>query len=128
MESGEEYREYLIALIKEKGLEHHVLFVNDFVSTEALTTYLTACDIYITPYINEAQITSGTLSFAVGAGAAVLSTPYWHAKDLLADGRGILFDFKNYKELKNILIDLFDNPKKLEDLRIKARHHGEKTT
>lgn len=128
LESGEEYREYLIELIKEKGLEQHVLFVNDFVSTEALTTYLTACDIYITPYINEAQITSGTLSFAVGAGAAVLSTPYWHAKDLLADGRGILFDFKNYKELKNILIDLFDNTKKLEDLRIKARHHGEKTT
>ncbi|UZJ64120.1 hypothetical protein OKW96_17215 [Sphingobacterium sp. KU25419] len=97
MESGEEYREYLIELIKEKGLEQHVLFVNDFVSTEALTTYLTACDIYITPYINEAQITSGTLSFAVGAGAAVLSTPYWHAKDLLADGRGILFDFKIIK-------------------------------
>lgn len=128
MESGEEYRDYLISLMQEKGLDNHLIFVNDFVSTEALKTYLTACDIYITPYINEAQITSGTLSFAIGAGAAVLSTPYWHAKDLLADGRGILFDFKNYKELKNILIDLFDNPKKLEEFRNRARQHGEKTT
>lgn len=128
LESGEEYREYLTTLIKQMGLENNIIFVNDFVSNETLTTYLTACDIYITPYINEAQITSGTLSFAVGAGAAVLSTPYWHAKDLLADGRGILFDFKNHKELKNILIDLFDNPKKLEELRSRARHHGEKMT
>jgi hypothetical protein len=66
----------------------------------------TASDIYITPYLNEAQITSGTLSYAVGAGSAVISTPYWHATELLADGRGKLFNFNDSECLSTILIEL----------------------
>jgi glycosyltransferase involved in cell wall biosynthesis len=79
-------------LAKDLGVENNIAFVNKFVSEEELHQYLTACYLYITPYLNEAQITSGTLSYAIGAGAAVVSTPYWHAQELLADNRGKLFD------------------------------------
>ncbi|KAI1693092.1 glycosyl transferases group 1 domain-containing protein [Ditylenchus destructor] len=74
--SGEEYRDYLKSLIDTYKLGEHVQFVNSFVSQSDLVTYLSACDVYVTPYVNEAQITSGTLSYAIGAGAAVVSTPY----------------------------------------------------
>ena len=80
--NGEEYRDSLKSLAKNLGVEKNVAFVNKFVSEEELHQYLTACYIYITPYLNEAQITSGTLSYAIGAGAAVVSTPYWHAQEL----------------------------------------------
>ena len=93
--SGEEYRIFLMRLIKNLQLEDHVVFLNQFIDVQDLFKYLSATDIYITPYLNESQITSGTLSYAVGVGAAVLSTPYWHAAELLADGRGRLFDFGN---------------------------------
>ncbi|MFN2128632.1 MAG: glycosyltransferase, partial [Anaerolineales bacterium] len=83
-QSGEEYRIYLLRLVKNLQLEKHILFLNKFIDTEDLFKYLSAADIYITPYLNEAQITSGTLSYAVGVGSAVISTPYWHALELLA--------------------------------------------
>ncbi len=86
--AGEEYRSYLKMLIKTLKLENNVFFFNEFVNQKDLFRYLYATDIYITPYLNEAQITSGTLSYAVGTGAAVISTPYWHAQELLADGTG----------------------------------------
>jgi glycosyltransferase involved in cell wall biosynthesis len=91
--SGEEYRIFLMRLVKKLHLEKHVMFLNQFIDVQDLFKYLSATDIYITPYLNESQITSGTLSYAVGVGAAVLSTPYWHAAELLADGRGRLFRF-----------------------------------
>ncbi|TRZ52910.1 glycosyltransferase, partial [bacterium] len=121
---GEEYREYLLRLVKEYGLEDYVYFYKNFVPEELLMEYLYASDIYITPYLNEAQITSGTLSYAVGAGTAVISTPYWHAQELLADGRGILFDFHNHEHLGNILLDLLDNRQKIEQLREAASEYG----
>ena len=77
---GEEYRNYLKLLVEKNNLRKHVYFFNKYVSNEELFEYLSAIDIYITPYLNEAQITSGTLSYAIGAGAAVISTPYWHFK------------------------------------------------
>jgi len=77
--SGEEYRDHLKTLAAQLNVSAHLSFVNKFVSEEELVNYLTAAEIYVTPYLNEAQITSGTLSYAVGAGAAVVSTPYWHA-------------------------------------------------
>ena len=86
--SGEEYRIFLMRLIKSLQLEKNVVFLNEFLDERDLFKYLYACDIYITPYLNEAQITSGTLSYAVGVGAAVISTPYWHAAELLADDTG----------------------------------------
>lgn len=121
---GEEYREYLQRLVKEHRLENYVYFYKNFVSEDLLMEYLYAADIYITPYLNEAQITSGTLSYAIGAGTAVISTPYWHAQELLADGRGILFDFHNHEQLGNILLDLLDNRNKLEQLREAASEYG----
>ena len=75
------------------GVREHVVFRDQFVTTEELCGYLQAADIFVSPYLNEAQVTSGALSYAMGAGAAVVSTPYWHAQELLADGRGRLFPF-----------------------------------
>ena len=122
--SGEHYRQYLKLLVREKRLENHVVFINQFVDEKTLLQYLSSTDIYVTPYLNEAQITSGTLSYAVGAGAACVSTPYWHAKELLADGRGELFDFKDYNQLEEIMSGLLDNQKKLQDLKSKAYEYG----
>jgi glycosyltransferase involved in cell wall biosynthesis len=93
-----------------------------------LFKYLSATDIYITPYLNEAQITSGTLSYAIGVGSAVISTPYWHAAELLADGRGRLFNFNDSDELTSILIELLDNPDELNMLKSKAKEYGRKIT
>jgi len=124
--SGEEYRNYLALLVKKYNLENNVSFLKTFVSEETLFEYLSACDIYVTPYLNEAQVTSGTLSYAIGAGAAVISTPYWHAQELLAQGRGCLFDFKDSQQLAEILNDILDNPQKLKELRNKASDYSKK--
>ncbi|GET34519.1 glycosyl transferase [Prolixibacter bellariivorans] len=126
--SGEEYRIFLMRLVKNLQLEKHVLFLNEFIDERDLFKYLYACDIYITPYLNEAQITSGTLSYAVGVGAAVLSTPYWHAEELLADGRGRLFNFNNSGELATILIALLEHPEEMNKLKKKALEFGVKIT
>jgi glycosyltransferase involved in cell wall biosynthesis len=126
--SGEEYRNYLQQLVKSLHLNKHVFFLNEYINQKELFKYLSAADIYITPYINEAQITSGTLSYAIGAGSAVVSTPYWHAEELLADGRGMLFNFNDSDGLSGILIELLDNPDLLEDLRKKAHDYGKKIT
>ncbi len=126
--SGEEYRNYLQRLIKSLNLGDHVFFMNEFVNQKELFKYLSASDIYITPYLNEAQITSGTLSYAIGVGSAVISTPYWHASELLADGRGRLFNFNDSDELSRILLELLDNPNVLKDLRKKAFDYGKTIT
>ncbi|HEU4903474.1 MAG TPA: glycosyltransferase family 4 protein [Flavisolibacter sp.] len=126
--SGEEYRVSLLLLIKKLKLEKHVIFLNEFISEEELFQYLYAADIYITPYLNEAQITSGTLSYAVGSGAAVISTPYWHAAELLAENRGCLFNFNDADGLSDMLMDLFDHPQKLTALRKNAYTYGREIT
>jgi len=126
--SGEEYRNYLQHLVKSLNLGDHVFFLNEYINQKELFKYLSACDIYITPYTNEAQITSGTLSYAIGVGSAVVSTPYWHAAELLADGRGKLFDFNDSEGLSTILMELLDNPDLLKNLRKKAYDYGRKIT
>jgi len=123
-QSGEEYRVFLMRLVKTLHLENNVVFLNEFLNEQDLFKYLYACDIYITPYLNEAQITSGTLSYAVGVGAAVLSTPYWHAAELLADGRGKFFDFGDAKGLSKTLTELFDHPDELKAMKKKANDYG----
>jgi glycosyltransferase involved in cell wall biosynthesis len=90
---GERYRDELQALARRLGVERHVQFVGDFVDEDELISWLNAADIYVTPYLNPAQITSGTLAYAVGLGKPVVSTPYAHAAELLADGFGRLVDF-----------------------------------
>ena len=87
---GERYRDELASRVRRLGLESHVRFVNEYVDAPTLQAWLSACDIYVTPYLSEAQITSGTLAYAVGLGKAVISTPYWHAQELLAGRRGQL--------------------------------------
>jgi len=126
--SGEEYRNYLQQLVKSLNLKKYVFFLNEYINQKELFKYLSAADIYITPYTNEAQITSGTLSYAIGVGAAVVSTPYWHAAELLADGRGRLFDFNDSIGLSTILIELLDNPNELSNLRKRAYKYGRKIT
>ena len=122
--AGEEYRDYLQSLIKQNGLENNVIFINQYVSEFELMLYLKAADIYVTPYLNKAQITSGTLSYAVSGGCAVLSTPYWHAEELLADGRGVLFDFGKHLQLAEKVNELLDNPESLQKLQQKAYDYG----
>jgi len=122
--SGEEYRDHLKSLAAQLNVSKHLCFINKFVSEEELVNYLSAAEIYVTPYLNEAQITSGTLSYAVGAGAAVVSTPYWHATELLADNRGRLFDFKNADALSDTINELLDQERVLNELKENAYSYG----
>ncbi|WP_298670798.1 glycosyltransferase family 4 protein [uncultured Sphingomonas sp.] len=92
---GEKYRDSLKALVRAKAVEESVSFIDAFVEYDELIDYLQAADLYVTPYLNPAQITSGTLSYAVGVGKAVISTPYVHATEILADGHGVLVDFRD---------------------------------
>lgn len=92
-QQGEAYRDSLIARVDALGLADHVIFLNQFVDQATLLEFISLCDVYVTPYRNEAQLTSGTLAYSYGLGKAIVSTPYWHAKALLANGRGVLVDF-----------------------------------
>jgi glycosyltransferase involved in cell wall biosynthesis len=94
-DQGEAYRESLIARVRELGVEDHVVFLDRFVDQATLLEFISMCDVYATPYLNEAQMTSGTLAYSFGMGRPVVSTPYWHAHELLADGRGVLVPFGN---------------------------------
>lgn len=106
---GERYREMLQQTARELGVGRHVHFHNRFVELEELVEYIGAADVYITPYLNETQITSGTLAYAVGAGKAVISTPYWHAQELLADGRGRLVPFRDSDAIADAILALFSD-------------------
>ncbi|WP_144299856.1 glycosyltransferase family 4 protein [Elioraea rosea] len=90
---GERYRETLIARAKDLGIASRVVFLDRFVDQETLLGYIAMCDVYVTPYLNEAQMTSGTLANSFGLGKAIVSTPYWHARELLDDGRGVIVPF-----------------------------------
>lgn len=92
-EEGEAYRESLVARAERLGVAEHVVFVDGFVDQATLLAYISMCDVYVTPYLTEAQMTSGTLAYSFGLGKAVVSTPYWHAAELLGDGRGVLVPF-----------------------------------
>jgi hypothetical protein len=96
---GEAYRLGLEAIARENKVENHVIFHNRFVELKELTEFIGAADLYITPYLDEAQSTSGTLAYAFGAGKAVISTPYWHAGELLKDERGVLVPFADPKAI-----------------------------
>lgn len=124
LDAGEEYREYLKCLADANGLGNHVVFLDEFLDEEELKENLLGVDIYLTPYLNEAQITSGTLAYAVGSGTCIVSTPYWHARELLADGRGKLFDFGDSNKLASVLNGLLDNPAEMKTIRNLAFTYG----
>ncbi|MCP4377565.1 MAG: glycosyltransferase [bacterium] len=119
-ESGEEYRNGLLRRASELGVKDNLIMVNRFVELEELCEYLGSADIYVTPYLNEAQITSGTLAYALGAGKATVSTPYWHAKELLADRRGRLVPFKDADAIAKDVIDLLNNSTERDSMRKRA--------
>ena len=106
---GEHYRESLQALAEELGVSDNLILNNRFVSAEELVEHVGAADIYITPYRQEAQIVSGTLAIALGAGKAIISTPYWHAKELLAEKRGVIVPFENPEAISEAVITLLEN-------------------
>jgi hypothetical protein len=105
-----------------------VIFNNRFVSAEELVEHVGAADIYITPYRHEAQVVSGTLAIALGAGKAIISTPYWHAKELLADGRGILVPFDDPDSIAKSVLRLLDNDAERHAMRKRAYLYSRKTT
>jgi glycosyltransferase involved in cell wall biosynthesis len=105
-DQGEAYRESLMARVHELGVEKHVVFLDQFVDQARLLEFISMCDVYVTPYLNEAQMTSGTLAYSFGLGKPVVSTPYWHARELLADGRGILVPFGNAKAIGSEIAEL----------------------
>jgi glycosyltransferase involved in cell wall biosynthesis len=125
---GERYREALQAEAGELGVSSRVIFNNHFVSAEELVEHVGAADIYITPYRQEAQIVSGTLAIALGAGKAIISTPYWHAQELLADGRGILIPFDDPASIAEATIRLLDNDAERHSMRKRAYLHSRGTT
>ena len=107
---GDKYRASLQALAKDVGVESQVIFHNRSVSPEEMVEFIGAADIYITPYRHEAQVVSGTLAYALGAGKAIISTPYWHAIELLDDRRGALVPFQNPDAIAHKTIELLDTP------------------
>ncbi len=125
---GEEYRFELQRIVEELGLQDNVMFYNQFVSDERLGNFLCAADIYVTPYQNREQLTSGTLAFAVGTGKAVVSTPYWAAEELLDDERGKLVNFNDPKGLSDAIIEIINNPAQFSRLRRCAYDYGRTMT
>jgi glycosyltransferase involved in cell wall biosynthesis len=121
---GDRYRLELQALAKDLGVEQQVLFVNRFVSPEEMVSLVGSADIYITPYCHEAQAVSGTLAFAMGAGKAIISTPYWHAAELLDHGRGVLVPFESPAAIATATIALLDNDEARQSMRKRAYQYA----
>jgi len=112
-EQGERYRLSLERLARDLGISKQVIFYNRFVELKELTEFIRAADVYVTPYLNPAQITSGTLAYSFGCGKAIVSTPYWHAEELLADGRGVLVPFADSGALAREICGLLrDEPRR----------------
>ena len=123
-ESGEDYRLSLHRRAKELGVGDNIVFHDRFLERDELLEIIRAADIYVTPYLNEAQIVSGTLAYAVGAGKAVVSTPYWHAQEMLAEGRGRLVPFADSKALAHEIKQLLDYPEERLKLRRAAYEYA----
>src|ERR1700693_1917902 len=119
-DQGEAYRDCLTAQVRELGIGDHVVFFNQFVDQATLLNFISMCDVYVTPYLNEAQTTSGTLAYSFGLGRAVVSTPYWHAKELLSDGRGILVPFGDAKAVSTEIAGLLTNYVRRHAMRKRA--------
>ena len=125
---GERYRESLLALAQNLGVAANLILSNRFVSAEELIQHVGAADIYITPYRHEAQVVSGTLAVALGAGKAIISTPYWHAKELLADGRGVIVPFEDPNAIAEAVLRLLNSEEERHAMRKRAYLYSRGTT
>jgi glycosyltransferase involved in cell wall biosynthesis len=125
---GERYREELQELAAQLGVSDHLILNNRFVSAEELVEHVGAADIYITPYRQEAQVVSGTLAIALGAGKAIISTPYWHAKELLAEKRGVIVPFESPDAIAEAVITLLENDAARHAMRKRAYLYSRSTT
>lgn len=125
---NEDYRSELEDLVSKLGLEKNVRFINRYVSLDELVEYLRATDIYITPYLDPQQITSGALAYAVGAGKSCISTPYIYAEEVLSEGRGKLVNFKDPKGIADNIVGLLKHPRLKRDMELKAYGYGRQMT
>lgn len=121
---GEVYRDGLIARATALGVGANVIFDDRFLDLDDLVEHMAAADVYITPYLGREQIVSGTLAYTVGAGKAVISTPYPYAEELLAEGRGVLVPFGDSAAIADNVLNLFDHPEERQALRERAYRHG----
>jgi glycosyltransferase involved in cell wall biosynthesis len=119
-DQGETYRDSLKERARDLGIEGRVVFCDQFVDRDTLLDYIAMCDLYVTPYLSEAQMTSGTLAYSFGLGKAVVSTPYWHASELLADGRGVLVPFGDSAAIGQAISELLTDDARREALRKRA--------
>jgi len=121
---GEKYRNSLKKRIRKLGIESKVRFINEYLSLEDLLEWLQAIDIYITPYLNPIQASSGALAYAIGAGKSCISTPYLYAKEALGKERGILVPFENSQAIAEVLLNLLNNPQKRKEMEKRAYAYG----
>src|SRR6202007_294273 len=116
--------ESLNARVRDLAMDDHVVFFNKFVDQATLLDFISMCDVYVTPYLNEAQMTSGTLAYSFGLGKAIVSTPYWHARELLADDRGTLVPFGNSKAIGAAVSALLTDDGRRSAMRARAYAEG----
>ena len=121
---GEGYRNELLGLVRRLGVGRHVRFVNRFLAQAELVRYLAASDVYVTPYLSRYQITSGTLAYALGCGKAIVSTPYLYAAEALAEGRGLLAEFRNAESLAKAIDQVLGNPELRRHIERQAAAYG----
>jgi glycosyltransferase involved in cell wall biosynthesis len=121
---GERYRNELAALIGRLGMAEHVQFVNQYLTQREIVDYLLATDVYVTPYLDLNQITSGTLAYALGAGKAIVSTRYLHAAEALADGRGLLVEVRDAEGLARAVLAILDDATLKRELEARAYEYG----
>lgn len=125
---GESYRNSLVEIARRLDVSDRVRFVNEYLPQREVVDYLLAADVYVTPYLDPHQITSGTLAYALGAGKAIVSTPYLHAREVLADGRGVLVPFRDARSLAAAVNGIIDDPARKRALEEHAFAYGRTTT
>ncbi|HTS16603.1 MAG TPA: glycosyltransferase family 4 protein [Verrucomicrobiae bacterium] len=125
---GEAYRLMLQRMVRERGIEENVMFHNRFVTLEELVEFIGAADIYLTPYLNREQAVSGTLAYTLGAGKAMISTPYWYAEEQLAEGRGLLVPFRDSQAIATVVLNLLDDEAERHAMRKRAYLYSREMT
>ncbi len=121
---GEAYRNSLLDSVRRMGMSDHVKFVNEYLTQRQIVDYLLATDVYVTPYLDPNQITSGTLAYALGAGKAIVSTPYLHAQEVLSQGRGVLVPFRDSAAIAAAVGAILEEPERKRRLELRAYEYG----